>query len=108
MQSRSRFRSQTHADRTHERPAPDSVSSARELELLDANARYYRERIALLRAKQYGRGLGSSAQLQRLERELELAEQRLREAHQKRPAPRDSTTEVVAHEEQTAEGTGRR
>ena len=61
------------------------MSSARQLELLDANARYYRERISLLRAKQYGRGLGSSARLQELERELERAEQRLRRAHQERP-----------------------
>ena len=61
------------------------MSSARELELHEADARYYRERVSLLRAKQYGRGLGSSARLQELERELERAEQRLRRAHQERP-----------------------
>jgi hypothetical protein len=61
------------------------VSSTRQLELLEADARYYRERVSLPRAKLYGRGLGSSARLQELERELERAEQRLRQAHSKRP-----------------------
>jgi predicted nucleic acid-binding Zn-ribbon protein len=54
--------------------------STRDVELLEAEARYCRERISLLRAKLYGRGLGSTARLQELERELERAEQRLRQA----------------------------
>jgi hypothetical protein len=58
----------------------------REIELLEAEARYCRERVSLTRAKLYGQGLGSSARLQELERELERAEQRLRQAHTKRPA----------------------
>jgi hypothetical protein len=50
-----------------------------EIELLQADARYYRDRVALLRAKLYRWGLGSTARLRELERELERAEQRLRE-----------------------------
>jgi hypothetical protein len=55
------------------------VSSSSEIELLQADARYYHDRIALLRAKLYRRGIGSTAQLKQLERSLERAEQRLRE-----------------------------
>jgi hypothetical protein len=54
------------------------VSSTREVELLEAEARYCRERVSLLRARLYGRGEGTSARLQELERERERAEQRLR------------------------------
>lgn len=50
-----------------------------ELELAEANARYNRERVALLRAKLYRRGLGSSARLELLERESERSERRVRE-----------------------------
>jgi hypothetical protein len=50
-----------------------------EIELLQADARYYRDRVALLRAKLYRWGLGSNTRLRELERELERAEQRLRE-----------------------------
>jgi hypothetical protein len=55
------------------------VSSSSEIELLQADARYYHDRIALLRAKLYRRGIGSNAQLKQLERSLERVEQRLRE-----------------------------
>jgi hypothetical protein len=55
------------------------VSSSNELELAEADARYNRERVALLQAKLYGRGLGSSARLQLLEREWERSERRLRD-----------------------------
>ena len=53
------------------------MSSANELELALAEARYYRDRVALLRAKHYRWGLGTSPRLQELERELQRAEQRL-------------------------------
>jgi hypothetical protein len=55
------------------------MSTTRDIELLEADARYYRERAALLRAKLYRWGLGSNARLKELERNAELAEQRLRE-----------------------------
>ena len=51
-----------------------------EIELLEADARYYHDRVALLRAKLYRWGLGSSLSLQQLERALEQAEQRVRDA----------------------------
>jgi hypothetical protein len=56
------------------------VSLLSELEQLQANADYYHDRVALLRAKLYRWGLGSTPRLKALERELELANQRLRDA----------------------------
>jgi hypothetical protein len=53
--------------------------SSNQIQQLQADADYYRDRVALLRAKLYRWGLGTNAQLQELERELELAEKRLRE-----------------------------
>jgi hypothetical protein len=55
------------------------VSSASDSELLEAEARYYRDRVALLRAKLYRWGLGPSARLRELERHLEIAERRVRD-----------------------------
>ena len=56
------------------------MSSRNEIELLQAEADYYHDRVALLRAKLYRWGVGSNARLQSLERELERAQQRLRTA----------------------------
>jgi hypothetical protein len=50
-----------------------------EIELLQADAHYYRDRVSLLRAKLYRWGLGSTARLKDLERRLARAELRLRE-----------------------------
>jgi hypothetical protein len=55
------------------------VSSGHELEMATAEAHYYRDRVALLRAKNYRWGLGTSSRLEQLERELERAERRLAE-----------------------------
>ncbi len=52
------------------------MSRDSEFELLQADVRHRRERLALARARLY-RGLGSNARLQALERELERAEQHL-------------------------------
>ena len=49
-------------------------------EQLQAEVDYYHDRVALLRAKQYRWGLGTSIRLRELERELEHAEQRLHDA----------------------------
>lgn len=54
--------------------------SSNQVELLQAEVNYYRDRTALLRAKLYRWGLGTTARLQQLERELGRAEQRLRDA----------------------------
>jgi hypothetical protein len=56
------------------------VSSLSELEQLQADADYYHDRVALLRAKHYRWGLGDTPRLKALERELELARRRLRDA----------------------------
>jgi hypothetical protein len=56
------------------------VSSRRELEQLRAEADDCHDRLALLRAKLYRWGLGSTPRLKVLERELELAQQRVRVA----------------------------
>ncbi len=56
------------------------MSRGREIELLRADVLYYRDRVALLRAKLYRWGQGSNAHLHELEAELERAKQRLREA----------------------------
>ena len=56
------------------------MSSRSELEQLQADADYYHDRVALLRAKLYRWGLGSTPRLKALERDLELAQQRLRDA----------------------------
>ena len=55
------------------------MSSASDIELLEADASYYRDRLALLRASLYRRGEGSTPQLRELERRLAVAERRLRE-----------------------------
>ena len=64
------------------------VISLGELEQLQADADYYHDRVALLRAKLYRWGLGSTANLKALERELELAQQRLSDGAAQRGAVR--------------------
>jgi hypothetical protein len=54
-------------------------------EQLRAEADYCRDRVALLRAKLYRWGVGGNARLEELERELERAEQRLRDAVSAKP-----------------------
>jgi hypothetical protein len=51
-----------------------------EIEQLQAEADYYHDRVALLRAKNYRWGLHSNARLRALERALERAQTRLRDA----------------------------
>jgi hypothetical protein len=64
-----------------------AVTSGRERERLQAEVYYHRDRIALLRAKLYRWGVGSSARLEELERELARAERRLADG---RPARSDT------------------
>ena len=56
------------------------MSSENEINQLQAEAVYCRDRVALLRAKLYRWGLGTNPRLQELERALELAQHRLRDA----------------------------
>lgn len=62
------------------------MTSSNELELALADVRYYRDRVALLRAKQYRWGLAPSPRLHALEREMERAQRRL-SALRLRPDP---------------------
>ena len=57
------------------------MTSVSELELASAEVRYHRDRVALLRAKNYRWGLGPTPRLRQLERELYRAELRLSEVH---------------------------
>ena len=59
------------------------MSGRAEIEQLVAEVDYFRDRVALLRAKLYRWGLGSDPRLRALERELELAQQRLRAARRR-------------------------
>ena len=55
------------------------MSSSAEIERLQAEASYCRDRVSLTRAKLYSLAWGPSGRLRELERELELAEQRPRD-----------------------------
>ncbi len=55
------------------------MSSGSDLESLQAEALYYKDRVALLRAKLYRWGEGSNPRLRELEGKLALAERRLRD-----------------------------
>ncbi len=59
------------------------MSSRNEIEQLQAEADYYHDRVALLRAKLYRWGLGSNTRLRELERALERAQHRLRDARRR-------------------------
>jgi hypothetical protein len=63
------------------RPSP-----SHEIERLQAEVVYYRDRVALLRARLYRRGEGTSARMVELQRNLESAQKRLRDARHP-PAP---------------------
>jgi hypothetical protein len=56
------------------------VSSAREIALAQEEVCYCHDRVALLRARLYRWGLRPTARLRELERDLQRAEQRLRDA----------------------------
>jgi hypothetical protein len=56
------------------------MSWCREVELAQADLRDCRDRVALLRARQYRWGLRPTPRLRELEGELERAERRLRDA----------------------------
>ncbi len=62
------------------------MNSASEIELLEADARYYRDRVALLRAKLYRWGLRPTPRLRELERRLAGAELRVREQRSRGPS----------------------
>jgi hypothetical protein len=64
------------------------MSSLREIEAIAAERNYYRDSVALLRARLYRRGARPTPRLEELQRCLESAEQRLRAARAERAAIR--------------------
>jgi hypothetical protein len=56
------------------------VSSAREIEAIEAEVTYYRDSVALARARQYRRGGAITPRFEELQRRLDSAQQRLRAA----------------------------
>ena len=56
------------------------MSSTKTIEQPQARGRHYHDRVTLPRATLYRRGLTPNARLQSLERELERAQRRLRDA----------------------------
>lgn len=64
------------------------MSSAREIELAQADVRDCHDRVALLRAKLYRWGVRPSPRLRELEGDLQRAEERLRDVRAAGPASR--------------------
>jgi hypothetical protein len=56
------------------------VTTLRQLEAIEAEFNYYKDSVALLRARLYRRGAGNTPRLEELQRKLESAERRLRAA----------------------------
>lgn len=61
------------------------MSSPRDIELAEADVSYAHDRVALLRARLYRWGQRPSLRLRELERELKVAEQRLRDVRSRQP-----------------------
>jgi hypothetical protein len=65
------------------------MSTLAEIETIQAEVNYYRDSVALLRARLYRRGAGITPRLEELQRRLDSAELRLRAARGKpRATPR--------------------
>ena len=63
------------------------MSSPREIAAIEAEASYYRDSVALMRARLYRRGEGTSPRFEELQRRLDSAQQRLRAARAESPPP---------------------
>ena len=56
------------------------MTTLQEIEAIHAEVNYYRDSVALLRARLYRRGAGSTPRLEELQRRLDSAQSRLRAA----------------------------
>jgi hypothetical protein len=56
------------------------VTTLRQLEAIEAEFNYYKDSVALLRARLYRRGAANTPRLEELQRKLESADRRLRAA----------------------------
>lgn len=61
------------------------MSSTQQSDVLEAEVAYYRDSIALLRARLYRQGLASTPRLEELQRRLDSAQRRLRATHAAHP-----------------------
>jgi predicted nucleic acid-binding Zn-ribbon protein len=61
------------------------VSSLGQIAEIEAEVVYYRDRLALLRARLYRQGVATSPRLEELQRRLDSAERRLRSARATAP-----------------------
>lgn len=61
------------------------MSTLAEIEAAHAEVTYYRDSVALMRARNYRRGVGSTQRLEELERRLASAQLRLRSARASAP-----------------------
>jgi hypothetical protein len=64
------------------------MTSLQQMAAIEAELNHYRDSVALLRARLYRRGVGTTPRLEELQRRRDSAEQRLRAARAKSgPAP---------------------
>ena len=56
------------------------MSSPQQIAAIEAEFHYYKDSVALLRARLYRRGLGTTPRLEELQRRLDSADRRLRAA----------------------------
>jgi hypothetical protein len=71
------------------------MTSLREIEAIHAEVNYYRDSVALLRARLYRRGMAATARLEELQRMLESAERRLRAARATLPRQTEPSQQSV-------------
>ena len=62
------------------------MSTPQEIEVIEAEVRYYKDSLALLRARLYRRGVSSTPRFEELQRRLDSAQRRLQAAHTQPPA----------------------
>lgn len=63
-----------------------TMSSHGDIEAIEAEVAYYRDRLALMRAKQYSRGVGATPRMEDLQRRFDSAERRLKIARAASPS----------------------
>jgi hypothetical protein len=66
------------------------MSSLHQIEEIQAEVNHYRDSVALLRARLYRRGMGTTPRLEELQRRLASAQRRLRTARTTLPPARSS------------------
>jgi hypothetical protein len=62
------------------------VTTLQQIEAIEAEFHYYKDSVALLRARLYRRGAANTPRLEELQRKLESAERRLRAARAEQQA----------------------